>query len=255
MSHYTIDERNLERQKLLAQILNPLTIPVVERIPREGVRRVLDLGCGQGHTSRMLAEQFPGAAVTGLEYDHALVAYASSNAPATVRFEQGNAASLPYEDASFDFVFTRYLLVHLPDPDATIREMLRVVRPGGFVMAYEPDCTVTVSYPPYDGLATSIYLWQKLFARPYMGRELNHRFRQCGARNLTTGGVTGVAPSGDGYGRIYRISFEALKEPAITKGLLTEAEFGSALESLRQLEADTEAMCVKFPDVWVIAAC
>lgn len=255
MSHYTIDESNLERQQLLAQLINPLTVPVLERIPQEGVRRILDLGCGQGLTTRMLAERFPEASFVGLEYDQALVDYASGQAESRMKFQQGDAAHLPFPDASFDLVFTRYLLVHLPDPNAAIREMLRVARPGGFVMAYEPDCSVSASHPPYAGVDTSHYLWQKLFANPYLGRELNHRFRECGARNLTTGAVTGIFQSGEGSGRIYRISFEALREPALANGLLTETEYDSALDSLRKLEADTEAMVLKFPDVWVIAAC
>src|SRR5262245_61341003 len=53
---YTIDERNPERQQLLAEMLNPTTREVLARLPRIPDRKVLDLGCGQGNTTRTLAE-------------------------------------------------------------------------------------------------------------------------------------------------------------------------------------------------------
>ena len=112
---YTIDELDFERQQVLAECLNPLTIPVLQRVPCTGIRKVLDLGCGQGNTSRMLAAQFPEAEVTGLEYDTNLIAFARAQPDnGKVRFEQGDATELPFSDEEFDLVFTRYLLVHIP---------------------------------------------------------------------------------------------------------------------------------------------
>ena len=108
---YAIDERNSERQDLLAKMLNPLTRPVLDRIPPDSVAKMLDLGCGQGHTTRMLAEQFPNASATGVEYDAALVAQASADPsnPPRIGFQQGDASRLPFPSASFDLVFTRYM--------------------------------------------------------------------------------------------------------------------------------------------------
>src|SRR5438477_8077900 len=88
---YAIDERNSERQQLLAQMLNPLTRQVLDRIDGDSITKFLDLGCGQGHTTRMLARQFRIASGTCFEYDAALVAQASadpSNPPGIV-FQQG----------------------------------------------------------------------------------------------------------------------------------------------------------------------
>src|SRR3954464_2445341 len=134
---YAIEEKNAERQDLLAQMLNPLTSPVLDRIPRGSINKILDLGCGHGHTTRLLAKSFPGASTLGVEYDEALVdrACADPSNPPGVSFRQGDAAQLPFPDASFDLVFTRYMLLHVPDPPRVLREMFRVTRPGGFVVA------------------------------------------------------------------------------------------------------------------------
>lgn len=145
---YTIDERNPERQQLLAQLLAPSTREVLARLPRIPNARCLDLGCGQGNTTRLLAEAMGAAACVGVEYDPALVEYASTQVnPASVSFQQVDVTRLSLPDASFDVVFCRFLLIHLADPMSAVREMLRVVRPGGYVVAYEPDFVGEFSDP------------------------------------------------------------------------------------------------------------
>src|SRR5262245_27231708 len=99
---------------------------------------MLDLGCGQGKPTRLLAEVCQPVECVGLEYDANLVDYAQTrtNNPPGVHFQQGDATKLTFDDASFDLVFCRYLLIHMADPVQVIREMLRVVRPGGCAVAY-----------------------------------------------------------------------------------------------------------------------
>lgn len=145
---YTLDEKNSERQYLLGKILNPLTRPILERagIPEGG--RCLDLGCGQGHTTRMLSKTLRPTECIGLDFDASLVARAAGHPENTtgVRFQQGDATKLEFADSSFDVVFCRYLLVHLPNPVTVIREMLRVAGPNGKVIVYEPDCATQMAY-------------------------------------------------------------------------------------------------------------
>src|SRR5262247_1696730 len=137
---YTIDERNPKRQQLLARALEPSTREVLAKLPRIANARCLDLGCGQGNTTRLLAEAIGSTDCIGVEYDAALVEYAAAQVnPAGVSFQQGDATRLPFPDASFDVVFCRYLMIHLTDPLLVVREMLRVLRPGGFAVAYEGD--------------------------------------------------------------------------------------------------------------------
>src|SRR5215813_7048117 len=134
---YTIDERNIERQQVLAQMLNPLTLPVLERISPLGINRVLDLGCGLGNTTRMLANCFTEANITGIDSDAYLLSCArAQHGNSRLHFQEGDASKLPFPDHAFDLVFTRYLLVHIPDPDLVIGEMLRLLRPGGHAVSF-----------------------------------------------------------------------------------------------------------------------
>jgi len=100
----------------------------------------------------------------GFDYDQKLVDFASERElnPPGVKFKQGNAMELPYADGSFDVVFTRYLLVHMADPDAVVSETLRVLKPGGYAIAFEPDSSHEFSYPDSWGLKQMTRLWNGL---------------------------------------------------------------------------------------------
>jgi demethylmenaquinone methyltransferase/2-methoxy-6-polyprenyl-1,4-benzoquinol methylase len=100
-------------------------------------RHALDLCCGTGDVAFALAAA--GADVVGLDFSEPMLAVArrrqQEQAPRTstgpVKFLQGDALALPFPDATFDAVTISYGLRNLADLDGGLREMLRVLRPGG----------------------------------------------------------------------------------------------------------------------------
>lgn len=100
--------------------------------------RVLDVCCGPGMLADGASKR--GAEATGLDFSVQAVDLASRLAP-KARFKQGNAQSLPFPDASFDSVLCGYGLMQLPSPETALREMLRVLRPGGRVALSVWDAT------------------------------------------------------------------------------------------------------------------
>ena len=252
---YTIDERNPERQQLLAALLNPPTREVLGRLPAMPGARCLDLGCGQGNTTRCLADVLQPASCIGLEYDAALVDYAATrnDNPACVTFQQGDATRLPFPDASFDVVFCRYLLIHMADPMAVVREMLRVVKPGGYAIAYEGDFIVEMSDPPCPALASINKIWNGLFQNPTGGRHLIGYFRRAGATRISGGAVSLLEHEGSTMRRVYRLTAEATGPLGVSRGILDEAEARDMVAGLTALEEDPHGVLVKFPDMWVIA--
>lgn len=90
--------------------------------------RILDVCCGPGMLAAGALDR--GANVTGLDFSAAAVELAHQLVPKG-RFERGDAQALPFPAESFDAVLCGYGLMHVPEPGAALREMLRVLRPGG----------------------------------------------------------------------------------------------------------------------------
>jgi ubiquinone/menaquinone biosynthesis C-methylase UbiE len=106
----------------------------VEFLDRLGVRTgatLLDVACGSGQPGLVAARR--GARVTGIDIATNLIAAARARAAAEghdVRFDEGDAESLPYPDASFDIVASIYGALFAPRPELVTAQLRRVCRPG-----------------------------------------------------------------------------------------------------------------------------
>ncbi len=115
---------------LLGRILLP---PLLQAAPRRP-ERVLEIGCGQGDTTRLLLQRFPGAAVTATDYDAAQVELARKRLRSgAVTVARADATDLPFAAGSFDAVFEFNSLHHIADWRRALAETARVLRPGGFL--------------------------------------------------------------------------------------------------------------------------
>src|SRR5215831_14817973 len=97
---------------------------------------ILDIGCGGGRTVHRLAALAPGAKVIGLDYSATSVAAsrdfnAKEIEAGQVRIELGSVAALPFADSAFDIVTAVETHYYWPDLPANVREILRVLKPGG----------------------------------------------------------------------------------------------------------------------------
>ena len=114
---------------------------LVSRIP-DGALRVLDVASGTAAVAIALADAVPGRTVTGIDQSMEMLAAGRARVERAglggrIELHQGRAESLPFEDAEFDALTFTYLLRYVDDPAATLRELIRVVRPGGAVAMLE----------------------------------------------------------------------------------------------------------------------
>ena len=100
----------------------------------------LDVGCGNGTFTEVLINRSAPAAVQGIDPSDAQIAFARErDATKLAQFDTGDAQSLPFDDACFDAATMALVISFIPDPDKAVREMARVVRPGGRVASYMWD--------------------------------------------------------------------------------------------------------------------
>ncbi|MHA1906765.1 MAG: class I SAM-dependent methyltransferase [Candidatus Thorarchaeota archaeon] len=109
--------------------------------------RVLDVGCGTANNTLLFAKASK-TQVTGLDFSHGMLREACKKAVG-LSFVQAPADSVPFPDASFDFVFMTEVVHHLPDVPSAINEMFRILDETGTV------CIVTQSHPQIASRMTS----------------------------------------------------------------------------------------------------
>ena len=106
----------------------------VERLDIKPGMKVLDVACGSGNLAVIAAAK--GADVTGLDIAENLVESAKQRAEALgldIKFEQGDAEAMPYDDNTFDVVMTMFGAMFAPRPEIAASELVRVCKPGGII--------------------------------------------------------------------------------------------------------------------------
>ena len=144
--------------------------------------RVLDVGCGTGADVFELAQSVGrGGRAVGLDISEAMIREArlrTSEALASmVEFHLGDAQELPFSDATFDACRSERMLLHVPDAERTLSEMVRVTRPGGRVAVFDFDMDSVVIDSMYQS-ATRVIIRTMCdgLARGWIGRQLPRLF-------------------------------------------------------------------------------
>lgn len=161
------------RLQLLAHVFEPSTREFLARFAPLDLRAVLDVGCGPGHTTRLLAELFPHARVVGIDNSPRFIELARARAVGRQpRFEVADATRL-LPAGPYNLIYCRYVLTHLAEPAAAVTRWSRSLQPGGAIAVEEND-SIEASEPAftkYLGIVAAMLAdqGQKL----YVGQELD----------------------------------------------------------------------------------
>ena len=143
---------------------------ILERLDWDGKGRALDIGCGNGALTVRLAQRYPAARITGLDYwgknwdySQRVCEQNAKIAGVTERvvFQKGSASALPFEDGFFDLAvsnLTFHEVSDTADKRQVLREALRVVRPGG-KFAFQDLFLVKTIYGKPDELVSLVKSW------------------------------------------------------------------------------------------------
>jgi ubiquinone/menaquinone biosynthesis C-methylase UbiE len=211
---------------------------------RSGMR-VLDVGCGPGTITLGLAEAVAPGEVVGVDLQQSMVeraqALAAERRIANVRFERGDAYELPFADGSFDAGLEHHVLMHLADPIRGLREVRRVLRPGGVLALRDPDVATTVQWPMTPELERFIELRMRAFALQgtdgRVGRKHRQLLLEAGFERAETRAVTWGGGSPDTLPSSTRFllgQFDGFRRIALEQGWLDQAELDAIATDIRQ---------------------
>jgi ubiquinone/menaquinone biosynthesis C-methylase UbiE len=175
-SHLTVEEWHAQFTRQ-ARWTRAIRTQLYRRVNLLRAERVLDVGCGTGVITEEMAARCKGQ-VIGVDVDPAMVEFAQEGSRA--EYLGGDAHQLDFPDGHFDVVACHFLLMWVSNPILVVREMARVTKLGGAVLACaEPDYGGRIDYPQELPLAR----WQAEALRregadPFMGRKLPALFTE-----------------------------------------------------------------------------
>jgi demethylmenaquinone methyltransferase / 2-methoxy-6-polyprenyl-1,4-benzoquinol methylase len=150
---------------------------LVSRIEARPEDTVLDVACGTAAVSMELARRY-GCRVVGIDQSAEMLAAGRSRVDAAglggrIELREGRAEDLPFQDASFDALTFTYLLRYVDDPAATMRELARVVRPGGRIAMLDFFVPAGIARPAWE-----LYVRVGL---PVLGRAISPGWGEVGS--------------------------------------------------------------------------
>jgi ubiquinone/menaquinone biosynthesis C-methylase UbiE len=217
--------------------------------------RLLDIGCGPGSITRGLAERLAPAVVIGVDLSRETLEAARTEAVArgidNVRFEEASVYALPFPDGAFDVAYAHQVFQHLREREAGLREVLRVVRPGGLVAVRDVDWGTVAYWPPDPWLDrfVDVHLrgWYLNGGEPRMGRQLRALFNRAGLDDIRVTAAVWCYTTPDetiAWGDSYadRLLASAMGERPVEHGLATRADVEAMAAAFRTWARHPDAL-------------
>jgi SAM-dependent methyltransferase len=242
-------EGGYERLALLARTRWPDTAALLARAGLMPGMRCIDLGCGGGHVTLEIARLVaPDGSVVGVDIDEIKLGLARQAAAAAglanVEFRQQSVQEWD-EPASYDAVYSRFLLQHLSQPVDTLGRMWAAVRPRGVLIVEEADFDGWCCDPANEGFDFFVRTYGEALRRrggdPACGRKLYGGCLAAGIPAPETGVVQPVWPGGEGKTLAWS-TLEASADAIVAERVASRDEVTAALTDLWQFTADPRTL-------------
>ena len=217
--------------------------------------RVLDLGCGPGSISVGLAKAIEPGELHGIDMEESQIMIARASAAAgghsNATFHVGDATDLPFEDASFDFAHTHAVLMHIPETEKTLSEIMRVLKPGGILASREMITSASFTGPAESLDPVAWATFGKLVAArggsPDMGLDMKNVFIDAGFVDIRWSASFDVFSTAEDVAFFHAFVNEwflsdAVVEPATQFGIATREQFEQWREDLDRWDGQPSAL-------------
>jgi len=251
--HSTAEE--YERLRKQAQMWEPPTLKIFQKIGLSEGMHCLDVGCGPGAVMRLMGELVSSTGhVTGIDEDGNAGRQAIEMLRATTEshftfIEQDLETAVEIPGYPFDLTYARFVVTYSRDPLAMLRKMFAWTKPGGYVVVQEFDVRAWGLYPGLEA-------WDKFYRflsgvlsnyDRHIGYKLPVHFVNAGIGDPDGTDVTGIIGSLEQYGEFLRELYRSLMPRAVQMGITTEAESEELLENLSKAEKSEQYYSILFP--------
>jgi len=173
--HYTFGDSDVaaERLRLLGRVFEPSSSRLLGSLGKPTGQLAVDLGCGPGSTTRLVAEHVATERVVGLDQSPRLLAQATQEqASERVSFLQSDVSAPPFPLPAATFLYSRFLLTHLREPAEVVRAWARAALPSAFLVL-EETAFMTGEHPAFPRYYQLVDRMQAHYGqRMYIGQEL-----------------------------------------------------------------------------------
>jgi SAM-dependent methyltransferase len=228
-----------ERLRVLARVMRPTTDALLSRVTIDRHARCLDIGCGGGDVTLLLAGRVPDGSVVGTDLDEAKIALARAEAAdadvQNVEFRVEDVRDPPADADQFDVIYARFILTHLPEPARALSNIAARLAPGAVLLLEDIDCAGHFCHPPSAAFDRYVELYTEAArARgcdPNIGRRLPALMRDAGLGDVNMNVVQPAGLTGE-VKAISPITLEAIADTVLEAGLATADEINRTVDEL-----------------------
>jgi SAM-dependent methyltransferase len=233
-----------ERLDVLARVLAPTTVALLDRVGIADGATCVDVGSGWGHITRDLARRAGSRGwVVGIDADQPLLELAAADLAndgiTNVEFRCQDASEI--EENEYDVAYARLLLSHVSDPKRVLNAMVSSVRPGGVIVVEDLDVSDYRCYPATPAHDRWVEIYRETIrvrgGDPHLGQTLPRRLVRTGLRDV---GVTIAQPcSLRGEAKLVApMALRAMREVVVGEGVAGGDEVDELIAALHRYAAD-----------------
>jgi SAM-dependent methyltransferase len=234
-----------ERLRLLARVMRPTTLGLLERIGIRPGMKCLDVGCGGGDVAFDLARMVgPAGKIVGVDLDETKLALAREEAAAqqlgNVEFRRAEIGADDWQP-EFGVVYARFLLTHLPDPLSALKKLHQALAPGGILVVEDIDFRGSFCHPSSPAYECYVELYtqavQRTGADPNIGPRLPGLLQDAGCERVQLNVVQPAGLEGE-VKLVAALTLENIADHVIRVGLASRAEVDQVIAELYEFARD-----------------
>jgi trans-aconitate 2-methyltransferase len=229
------------RLQLLARVFAESTRRFLrEAAPATELALAIDLGCGPGFTTQLIAETHPCARVIGLEASPRFIEIARAGVGERVAFELHDVSAVPFPASPADLIFCRLLLTHLQDPAGAVAKWATQLKPRGLLMVEEVEAIRTAHpvFSRYVRIVEAMLASQRncLYAGPLVGA-----IGVSAGLAIVRSGVRAIPVRSCDAAKMFVLNMQAWKDGDFVRANYPAASIGELEAALGEIARDESA--------------